>query len=53
MQVSRRHFLVGSAVAAAGVGLYSLRPKLKGPKPGITLPAKVPARKIRYNDYSE
>ncbi|MBP9219543.1 MAG: twin-arginine translocation signal domain-containing protein, partial [Sterolibacterium sp.] len=27
MQISRRQFIVGTAVAAAGAGLYSLRPK--------------------------
>ncbi|SMB27756.1 putative steroid C25 dehydrogenase-like alpha subunit [Sterolibacterium denitrificans] len=53
MQVSRRHFIVGTAAVAAGAGLYSLRPKLTGPKPGITMPPLVPAKKVKYNDYSD
>lgn len=54
MQISRRHFIVGSTVAAAGLGLYSLRPKHYEPaeprpadKPGK------PAKKVQYNDYSD
>ena len=54
MQVSRRNFIIGSTVAVAGVGLYSLRNK--GYEPAAPRPADkpgVPAKKIRYNDYSD
>ena len=54
MQLSRRSFIVGTAGAAAvGFGLYSLRPKSPPPKPGITMPRKNLAKKIKYNDYSD
>ncbi len=54
MQISRRSFIIGSAGAAAvGFGLYSLRTKSSSPKPGIALPPKNIAKKIRYNDYSD
>ena len=53
MSISRRHFIVGSAVAVAGVGLYSLRPKKPVVYPvGVRAP-KVAARKVHYNDYSD
>ena len=54
MPISRRHFIVGSTVAAAGLGLYSLRPKHyepAAPRPADK-PGK-PAKKVQYNDYSD
>ena len=54
MQVSRRNFIVGSAVAAAGLGLYSLKPKTPASiKAGPALKPKTLAKKIKYNDYSD
>ena len=54
MQVTRRNFIVGSAVAAAGIGLYSLKPKTPASvKAGPALKPKTLAKKIQYNDYSD
>jgi DMSO reductase family type II enzyme molybdopterin subunit len=54
MQISRRQFIVGTTVAAAGLGLYSLRPKHYVPAdPRPADPPTTPAKKVKYNDYSD
>lgn len=52
MRLSRRQFIATTAVAAAGAGLYSLRPKKPAAYPGAKA-SDVPAKKIKYNDYSD
>ncbi len=55
MHVSRRHFLAGAGVVAAGgLVFHNLRPKTPGAiLPGPPPAPKTAARSIRYDDYSD
>ncbi len=54
MQLTRRHFILGTTAAAVGLGLYSLKPKTPAKvKAGPALKPRTLAKKIRYNDYSD